>query len=263
MFHLPTTEQGTLQFLHNKGVLQQTMSCSSGHAMKLSANLPRPRWRCGTCEEELGVRTDGWLHQSKLPLLTAVRFLYSWSKVLTPIEWSRKELNIGPTTTVIRNRSERDVLVVVVEARPKRKRGGPGLIVEIDETLFPKRKNHAGRVLPQLWVFGGICPSTKACFALTVPVRTAATLLAAIRDNIAEGTTIHSDCRKGYKTAELEAAGFSHATVNPKYNFVDAETGVHTRDVERLWWSAKWRNKTQGGTTRSRVDSFLSIFFFI
>jgi hypothetical protein len=38
--------------------------------------------------------------------------------------------------------------------------GGAGLTVEIDESLFSKSKNN-GHILPEQWVFGGICQETR------------------------------------------------------------------------------------------------------
>ncbi|GFR15950.1 DDE_Tnp_IS1595 domain-containing protein [Trichonephila clavata] len=142
------------------------------------------------------------------------------------------------------------------------KLGDKGLIVEIDESLFVKRKNNTGRVLPQQWVFGGICRETKETFLVTVPNRSAVTLMEKICENIKEGSIIYSDCWKGYKTSELENAGFLHGTVNHKYNFVDPDTGVHTQHVERMWGSAKWHNKKQRGTARHHLDSYLIEFIW-
>jgi transposase-like protein len=41
-----------------------------------------------------------------------------------------------------------------------------------------------------------------------VSSRSAATLMKAIQENIEEGSIIFSDCWKGYRTEELEEAGF-------------------------------------------------------
>jgi transposase-like protein len=52
-----------------------------------------------------------------------------------------------------------------------------------------------------------------------VPDRKAPTLLAAIQENIAEGSIIYSDSWKGYQTTELEKAGFEHFKVNHQWVF--------------------------------------------
>ena len=51
---------------------------------------------------------------------------------------------------------------------------------------------------------------------LKVPNRCADTLLSAIENNILPGSTIYSDSWAGYKTTDLEKAGFEHFKVNHK-----------------------------------------------
>ncbi|KAM8702652.1 hypothetical protein ACLKA7_000782 [Drosophila subpalustris] len=70
-------------------------------------------------------------------------------------------------------------------------------------------------------------------FILPVDCRNEETLLSIIKDRIADGTTIMSDCWKAYNC--LEDKGFVHQTVNHSKNFVDPETRAHTQNIERLW----------------------------
>ncbi|KAF8384262.1 hypothetical protein PRIPAC_73404 [Pristionchus pacificus] len=74
--------------------------------------------------------------------------------------------------------------------------GGPGTVVEIDETAFSKRKYNRGkRMAAQQWVFGGVERGDKTkLFAIPVAQRDANTLLPLIAHYIAPGTEIQSDC---------------------------------------------------------------------
>ena len=50
---------------------------------------------------------------------------------------------------------------------------------------------------------------------------------------------------------------FTHLTVNHSLHFVEPATGAHTQNVERMWRSAKARNKRHNGTSRAMLDSYM------
>ena len=52
-------------------------------------------------------------------------------------------------------------------------------------------------MLPEQWIFGGICRETREVFMVAVPNRTA-DVLGVIREKIRAGSTIMSDCWSAY-----------------------------------------------------------------
>jgi hypothetical protein len=48
-------------------------------------------------------------------------------------------------------------------------RGVPGIIVEVDETKFGKRKYNKGSYREGMWVLGGVDRNTGHCFLLPCP----------------------------------------------------------------------------------------------
>lgn len=253
-------EISAITFLQNRGILHRQKICSNGHDMKLSIGS-QPRWRCRKrqCREEVGIRVGTWYFNSKMPFQKSIFFIYWWSKELSSLKFCKSELNINPSTTVDWNNYMREVCFWKIQQNGN-EIGGNNLTVEIDESLFSKRKNHAGRMLPQQWVFGGICRETKECFLMAVPDRSANTLIPIIQERIRTGSTIISDKWKAYNG--IRNAGYNHETVNHTFNFVDPTSGAHTQNVERMWGSAKCRNKRQRGTHRIMIDSYMAEYMW-
>ncbi|GFX77756.1 DDE_Tnp_IS1595 domain-containing protein [Trichonephila clavipes] len=119
--------------------------------------------------------------------------------------------------------------------------GGVGKVVEVDESKFGKRKFHKGRHVEGQWVFGGVERDSGKLFLVAVHDRTQRTLMQIIMEWIEPGTTIISDCWKGYNHDVLTAEGFNHLTVNHSLNFVDPDTGAHTNTIESTWRHVKSR----------------------
>ncbi len=72
--------------------------------------------------------------------------------------------------------------------------GGEGRIVEIDESMFSKRKHHRGAKSPcQQWVFGIVERNSPNCVMEPVENRDAETLIPIIKEWVKPGTHINRE----------------------------------------------------------------------
>ncbi|CAF0981621.1 unnamed protein product, partial [Brachionus calyciflorus] len=144
------------------------------------------------------------------------------------------------------------------------KLGGPGRIVEIDESLIAKVKHNKGENLkrPQVWMFGMIDRTDDRVYIEIEPDRSAFTLLAIIYDHVLPGTTIFSDSWSSYAKI-TEIRDFTHDQVNHKYNFVNPDNrNIHTNRIESLWRDAKSKFKDMYGCNRLYLASYIDKFMF-
>lgn len=94
-----------------------------------------------------------------------------------------------------------------------------------------------------VWVFGGIehlqgedgTNRAGKCFAFAVEKRDAKELIPIIKENIAEGSIIHSDCWGAYNgIQQLRGYSYTHHTVNHSKGFKNS-AGIHTNTIESAW----------------------------
>lgn len=136
--------------------------------------------------------------------------------------------------------------------------GGPGIIVEIDETKLGKRKYNRGHRVEGVWTIAGIERTyERKIFLINVPDRTTETISKVISSFVLPGSIIYTDGWAAYVKA-CDDLGFEHHTVEHKYFFKDPITGVHTNTVEGLNNGIKHLIKP-----RNRTKKTLTIIYFI
>ncbi|XP_044766662.1 uncharacterized protein LOC123322734 [Coccinella septempunctata] len=113
------------------------------------------------------------------------------------------------------------------------------------------------------WVLGGVERGEQGekgkAFLVPVEDRSSETLIGIIKRYVKPGTTIMTDCWRGYDALETE--GFRHFTVNHSLNFVDPETGAYTQTIERLWVEVR-RNVPKAGFRQEHLWGYLSDVLF-
>lgn len=173
------------------------------------------------CEMLQSVRKDTIFHKSKLSILQICMFVYLWiGNASLKLIGNECEIN-SPHTLTSWSSFCREILFDKMN-KNKTPIGGPGKIVEIDESEFGKRRYHRGDRVEGQWVFGGVERDSGVCFMNLVEKRDKYTLLQVIKDWILPGTTIMSDCWKAYNCLGDEE--YKLITVNKSIKFVDPDT---------------------------------------
>ena len=181
---------------------------------------------------------------SDVSFATILMLMYLWSRQ-TRVTEAAAEVKISNRVAIDWFNFFRDVCAEYFLAHPITI-GGPGKVVEIDESKFGKRKYNRGRSVDGHWVFGGIERGTPNAF----------------QQYIRPGTTVISDEWRAY--LDIPTLGYTHQTVNHSENFVDPSTGAHTQSVEGHWSCTKRMMRKQGvmNTTSDLFPSYLLEFLW-
>lgn len=254
-----SSEGDCIQFLSEQRVFYEQMRCDCGREMQIK--LDRHCFRCPAkgCQKEKSHRVHTFFFGSKLECRAIMRLGYLWL-AKTPISTACTLTGHSDKTVGIFYRHYRQ-LVASTLAEERALVGGPGVVVEIDETKMGKRKFHRGHHVEGVWILGGVERTTeRQVFLRVVDNRNAETLTNVIKDCVHPDSIIITDLWKAYSSLGSKL-GFAHLTVNHSVTFKDPETGAHTNSIEGTWNGLKMfigaRNRVKNG-----MDEFLFEFIW-
>ncbi|KAH7680036.1 hypothetical protein AAVH_41593, partial [Aphelenchoides avenae] len=189
-----------------------------------------------------------------------VRFIYAWCQDWTSVGYCEEKLGMCPKACSDWCGHLREVCAWRICQQAEKQIGGPGTTVEVDEALFSRRKNHAGRIPPGKRTFGGVCrEDTTQSFAVCVPDRTAATLLPIVRRWIKPGTRIVSDGWRAYKELANDPDYSWSWKDNDDPDFVDRDDRtIHTQTLESMWRPLKQVRRRRNSSRIVDNESYLS-----
>lgn len=205
-----------------------SLSCSTVENKK-----PMP-FRCRDCRKHFSVRTGTVLAESKLPLqkwLMAMYLLHTSRKGVSSVQMA-KELGITQKSAWFLNHRIREAMT---------KRGGllgGSKPVEVDETYIGgKEKNkhsnkkiRAGRGAVGKQAVFGIVEREGRVRAFPINETKKIDLQCAIVENVRRGSTVYSDCHRGYQNLH----GYKHESVAHSVGeYVKGQ--AHTNGIESFW----------------------------
>ena len=251
--------------------------------IKVSDRNDGYKWRCPRCKKrERSIRHGSIFSGSNLDIVKAFALLYTWARDFDN-QHAVWELGLSEMTVVRWYARFRAVCLFHCQTMPKI--GGPGKIVEFDQTCLVHQKHHRGKEKPgtQVWYCVGVeRDSGGLCFFQRVPQRDVETLDWVLGTYIADGTTLITDEWRATLNSHLRLADhqFQQFTIKHKEAYarwVDIEDPelaaslgiatnseghrwlrVHTNKCEGLNGILKHKLKRIRGTSLRHVDGYLA-----
>uniref|UniRef100_A0A0K0FEW9 DDE_Tnp_IS1595 domain-containing protein n=1 Tax=Strongyloides venezuelensis TaxID=75913 RepID=A0A0K0FEW9_STRVS len=187
-FNMFRTPELAEKFLFDNEIFPSSKHCSKN---RNSMSLKCQSFRCGkkTCRAKVTVRDGTFFSKMKASLNVALLYLYYF---ISGTHQNQNEVyfKISSATNAALHKYSRQLIADAVNECDV-KIGGPGIIVEIDESKFGKRKHHRGHRVEGALVLGGVeLTSERKLFLRVVESRDAETLLPIIQQHVPPETTI-------------------------------------------------------------------------
>lgn len=254
------SEETTLEFLMEHRIIFEDRRCPKCDGPMKLVFKRHYILRCpiSICRQQIALTKGTIFYKSKVPLNYCLYIVYLFSK---KVEIMKIVDICGINYRSIKRIVDRLYYIIgYMLEEIDTKIGGPGIVVEIDESKFGKRKYNRGHPVDGVWIVGGVerTPERKI-FLVKVLRRDQATLSDIIRRYVLPGSIIYTDMWRGYNNLHLH--GYTHMTVNHSQNFVDPVTNVHTNAIEGNWSAIK-RNTSIRKRTYRLIDNSLNEFMF-
>ncbi|XP_064459292.1 uncharacterized protein LOC135369706 [Ornithodoros turicata] len=260
--------ESTVSWIRERGLVLTTMICPHcGHELS-----PKPsqrtfgRFRCRRNHAEFCQSTTvgTWFENIRLAPEQVLILIYCFSKKMT-FRQAIDEASLSSESTMSEATVAdwysycREVCTDSIADVQSGKIGGTNHTVEIDECKIGRRKYPRGRVVEGTWVLGLIDVTTKELRLTICPPdkRDKDTLLSLVDANVEKGTTLHTDCWKGY--GGLTAEEFRRMTVDHGYHFVDTDNDVTTNHIESQWRSLRTPLTGYWVTSSVCISPYLSL----
>lgn len=257
-----------IRIFRKVGLLKRSQKCDHCDVIMLEKKYEQVdegfTWRCNNknCNKyrnRKSIRCESFFNGFRITMLQIIKILLKWS-INTPQVTICSGMNIDKRT--VKKVINKFLNIVKMYDTTEEKMGGPGILVEIDETaLNHNMKAHRGRAprnkTDALCIVEVDYKITRA-FACVIPNKKAETMLPIIVENVEKGSKIWTDEHKSYSS--LNSIGYSHDTVCHKREFVNQETGVNTQAVESFNNEIKLEIKRRKGIRIEKRQDFLHEF---
>ena len=258
----------TIRLLQEAGLLKTHRRCSCRAIIwcitKNRAYVDGYAFRCyNRCRKTYSVREHSFFDKSHLTLGKILEVVFCWALKVPPYA-AIPLTGLSKPLVLQWYRWIREVCAQGLVALPPEsfRFGGPGVTVQVDESVVAKRKFHRGRRVPEQWVFGGYDTTKKQGFVFLVDGRRKQDLVPLIEEHVLPGTTLYTDewpSPRGLSHHE-GVSPWEHKTVNHSEEFVDPITGATTNAVEAYRSRSKRSlryNGTFHGDLSLLVDEFM------
>ncbi|KAG0437596.1 hypothetical protein DMUE_3600, partial [Dictyocoela muelleri] len=195
-------------------------------------------------------------------LLQAIYFLmagtsYDQTKLFLGISKNTISMIKKRLRQIYKNHMERDKTLI----------GGPGIIVEVDESVICRRgiirypTSTDDNIKDSIWIIGGIENTPERNFFVKViKDRRINTLSEALEGLIAMGSILYTDGHPSYP-AVAENLCLEHRVVNHSEGFKSVD-GIHTNNIEGFWACLKSNMRKEHGVKRDNIETWLNEYSF-